>query len=184
MEVREAIETLHGGGPADFREHCMVVAAQMEALAGGAEDAKAARALCEARLADGSAREQFKVLVGVQGGDLATVDDPSLLPAADLIEPVLASRSGYVASVHAETVGITSMALGAGRERKEDPIDYAVGIEVLVKVGDQVERGTPIFIVHANEAERLAWAKKELLSAIEWSDRPVDPLPLFYDVIT
>jgi pyrimidine-nucleoside phosphorylase len=184
LEVKEAIETLHGGGPADFREHCMVAAAHMVALASGAEDVKAARALCEARLADGSAWEQFQVLVGVQGGDLATVLDPALLPAANLVEPVLASRSGYVAAVHAETVGITSMALGAGRERKEDPIDYAVGIEVMVKVGDQVERGTPIFIVHANEAGRLAWAKKELLPAVEWSDRPVDPLPLFYDVIT
>jgi pyrimidine-nucleoside phosphorylase len=184
LEVKEAIATLHGGGPADFREHALEVAAQMVTLAGGADTAEKARTLCRERLADGSAWEQFRVLVQVQGGDVATVDDPGRLPAATLMEPVLAPRSGYVAVVDAETVGETSMGLGAGRARKEDPIDYGVGIEVLVKVGDHVEQDAPLFTVHANDPERLAWAKEDLPAAVEWSDRPVDPLPLFYDVIT
>jgi pyrimidine-nucleoside phosphorylase len=183
LEVKEAIATLRGGGPADFREHTLEVAAHMVTLAGGAEDASAARAACEESLVDGSAWEQFRTLVRVQGGDVATVDDPDLLPSATFIEAVPAPRSGYVAVVDAETVGETSMGLGAGRERKEDPIDYGVGIEVLVKVGDRVEEGDPLFVVHANDAQRLAWAKDELSPAVEWSDGSVEPLPLFYDVI-
>jgi pyrimidine-nucleoside phosphorylase len=134
-------------------------------------------------LADGSAWEQFCVLVESQGGDVAAVDDPSRLPAARLVQPVLALRSGFAAVVNAQVVGVTSMALGAGRARKDDTIDHGVGVEVLVKVGDRVEQGDPIFVVHANRPERLAQAKESLLAAVEWSDQAVDPLPLFYDVI-
>ena len=184
LEVKEAIDTLHGGGPADFREHALEVAAQMVTLAGAAGDVESARGMCQARLSDGSAWKQFRVLVRAQGGDVATVDDPDRLPAADLVEPILASRSGYVATVDAEIVGVTSMGLGAGRARKGDPIDYGVGVEVLVKVGDRVEEGEPLFVVHANQAERLQRGKDQLASAVEWSVRPVEPLPLFYDVIT
>ncbi len=183
LEVKEAIETLRGGGAADFREHSLEVAAQMVALAGAAEDAEAGRALCQARLADGLAWEQFRVLVQAQGGDVRSVDDPTLLPAARLVEPVLAPRAGHVAAVDAQTVGESSMALGAGRGRKEDRIDYGVGVEVLVKVGDSVAAGQPLFVVHANDPGRLAQAQADLATAVEWSDRPVPPLPLFYDVI-
>jgi thymidine phosphorylase len=99
------------------------------------------------------------------------------------VQPVLAPRSGFAAVVDAQVVGMTSMALGAGRAHKDDPIDYGVGVEVLVKVGDRMEEGDPIFEVHANQPERLAQAKERLLAAVEWSDQAVDPLPLFYEVI-
>jgi pyrimidine-nucleoside phosphorylase len=184
LEVKEAIATLQGSGPADFREHAVEVASHMVALAGAADTPAAARDLCEARLADGSAWEQFRLLVTIQGGEVATVDDPSRLPAASLIEPLEAPRGGYVAGVNAMTVGVTSMELGAGRSRKGDPIDYGVGVEVLIKVGDRVEAGAPLFRVHANHGDRLARAGEALLAAVEFSDRPVDPLPLFYGVIS
>jgi pyrimidine-nucleoside phosphorylase len=183
LEVKEAIAALHGGGPADFREHALEVASHMLVLAGAAESPAAARALCQARLADGSAWEQFRVLVRVQGGEVAVVDDPALLPAASLIEPLVAPRSGYVASVNAQVIGVTSMELGAGRARKGDPIDYGVGVEVLVKVADRVDVGAPLFRIHANDGDRLARAREALLTAVEWSDRPVDPLPRSYGVI-
>ena len=182
LEVREAIATLHNGGPADFREHSLEAAAQMLALADDAQDVQAARARCEARLADGSAWEQFRVLVKAQGGDVSAVDDPGRLPAAKLVEPVLAPQSGFVAAVDAKTVGITSMALGAGRTRKGAPIDHSVGVEVLVKVGDRVEQGAPLFSIHANQPEQLAQAREKLLAAVECSTEPVEPLPLFYDL--
>jgi pyrimidine-nucleoside phosphorylase len=183
LEVKEAIVILHGGGPADFREHALEVAARMLTLAGVTGDAASARTLCEARLADGSAWEHFRVLVRAQGGDVSVVDDPARLPAASLVETVLAERSGYIRTVDAETVGLTSMGLGAGRTRKEDPIDYGVGVEVLVKVGDWVEEGETLFVVHANQQERLATGKTRLSTAVEWSQQPVEPLPRFYDVI-
>jgi len=183
LEVKEAIDTLHGGGSADFREHALEVAAHMLALAELSEDVEGARAWCESKLADGSAWEQFRVLVEAQGGDLAFVDDPTKLPAARLIGPIPAPQSGFVAAVDAQVVGETSMALGAGRVRKDDAIDYSVGVEVLVKVGDKVKAGQPLFVVHANQAERLELGKQALLAAVEWSGEPIDPLPLFYGVV-
>jgi thymidine phosphorylase len=80
-------------------------------------------------------------------------------------------------------VGETAVQLGAGREKKGDPIDYAVGIEILHTVGDQIKEGEPLFVVHASDARRLADARRRLLKAHEWSQVPVEPLPLFYGVI-
>ena len=184
LEVKEAIDTLHGGGDPDFREHCLVVAAEMLALAGAAGgDPAGARELAESHLVDGRAWEMFRVLVGSQGGDVAAIDDPERLPAARLVETVLAETAGAVAVVDAEGVGRTSMALGAGRARKEDTIDYGVGVEVCVKVGDWVEPGTPLFVIHANSDAGLEEARERLAQAVVVSDEPVDPLPLFYDVV-
>jgi pyrimidine-nucleoside phosphorylase len=183
VEVREAIATLHGGGPSDLRHHCLEVAAQMVALADGSGDVEAAHELCQARLDDGAAWEQFRVLVRVQGGDVSAVDDPSRLPTAPVIETVTAPQSGSIAVVDAEVVGRTAMALGAGRERKDDLIDHAVGCEVLVNVGDKVSEGDRVFRIHANDDRQVAEAREKLLGALGWSDEPVDPLPLFYDRI-
>ncbi len=184
LEVKEAIATLQGEGPADFRKHALEVAAWMLTLAKAAEDVHAAREQCQTRLADGSAWEKFRVLVRAQGGDVSVVDHPDQLPAANLIEAVLAERSGYVRVVDAEVVGRTSMDLGAGRTRKEDPIDHGVGVEVLVNVGDWVDAGQTLFIVHANQADGLEAAKSRLALGVDWSEHAVEPLPLFYDVIT
>jgi pyrimidine-nucleoside phosphorylase len=100
-----------------------------------------------------------------------------------LIEAVSAPRAGWLSQVHARQVGETAVILGAGRARKEDPIDYSVGILVHVKVGDQVEEGQSLFTIHANSSESLAEARQALLGAVVFSDSPVDPLPLFYGVI-
>jgi len=183
LEVKEAIETLRGGGPPDFREHCLEVADQLLVLGGVAEDEAAARPLLEAALADGRAWERFRDLVRAQGGDLAYVDDPSRLPRAAIIETVPAPRSGYLAGIHARVVGETAVILGAGREKKGDPIDHAVGIEIHHKVGEYVEQGSPLFTIHANDADRLVEAGKRLMDAHTWSDEPVEPLPLFYGVV-
>ena len=184
LEVKEAIETLHCGGAPDLKEHCLTVAAHMLAIAGAAPDPTTARSQCEKVIANGKAWEKFSVLVRAQGGDESVIDNPSLLPAAGLVETVLSTRSGYISAVRADRVGITSMTLGAGRARKRDQIDYSVGIEVLIKVGDQVNRGTPLFIIHANDSTKLELATRDLLHAVEYAENPVDPLPLFYDVIT
>lgn len=183
IEVKEAIDTLHGGGPQDFKEHCIHVASVMLELAGEYGDHVKTRSLCLSRLANGGAWEKFREMVRIQGGDVSVVDNPDLLPRARSIEPIYAARNGWISSVYADLIGKTSMELGAGRQKKGDPIDHAVGIEVLVKVGDRVKIGDRLFIVHANQQDKLSDAQQALAKAVIWSNEPVEPLPLFYDTI-
>jgi pyrimidine-nucleoside phosphorylase len=183
LEVKEAIQTLHNQGPDDFTEHCLVVAAHMLALGDVAQDAEQVQAAAIKALENGKAWEKFKQLIAVQGGDITYIENPERLPRADLIEPVGSPHDGFLIKVDARIVGETACTLGAGRTKKIDDVDPAVGIEVLCKVGDKVEQGQAVFRVHANQAEKLVEAKQRLLTALELSDNPVEPLPQFYGVI-
>ncbi len=184
LEVREAIDTLHGSGPADFREHCLIVASHMLNLGQKAPNLQFARQMAEEALESGQAWTLFRQLVHAQGGDLAYVDDPERLPRAALVETVSAARAGYLSGINAREVGKTSVELGAGRARKEDPIEHSVGIVIHHKVGDRVEKGQPLFTIHANDPAKLKKARARLLAAHQWSDSPCDPLPLFYQVVS
>lgn len=190
LEVKEAIECLHNRAPNDLREHCLAVAAQMLLLArhphGDAPEYALAEYMAESAetLRDGSAFAKFRELVAAQGGDVRQVDDPSLLPQAQIVEVLPAVRSGYIEQLNALDVGMAAVDLGAGRQRKGDPIDHAVGILVHKKVGDSVAAGEPIFTLHANDAERLAQAKERLARTVVYSSTPTSPLPPFYDVVT
>jgi pyrimidine-nucleoside phosphorylase len=183
LEVKEAIETLHGGGPHDFREHALEVASHLLALGGKTEDEKAARGMAEEALKNGTAWEMFRKLVGAQGGDVSYVDDPDKLPRADLIETVPAPQDGCISGINARIVGETAVELGAGRAKKGDPIDPAVGIEIHRNVGDLIKAGDALFTVHANDQGSLEQAKAALLKAHTFSDEAVEPLPLFYGVV-
>jgi pyrimidine-nucleoside phosphorylase len=183
LEVKEAIDTLHGGGPRDFREHALEVACHLLVLGESAANLKEARKMAEAAIADGRAWEKFRALVAAQGGDLAYVDNPHKLPEAPHVETVDAPRGGWLKTVNARIVGETSVFLGAGRMAKGDPIDHAVGVVVHRKVGQKTAAGEPLFTVHARDAGQLAEAKGRLLAAHEFSDAPVEPLPLFYGVV-
>jgi pyrimidine-nucleoside phosphorylase len=180
LEVKEAISTLHEGGPADLREHCLVVTSEMLVLSGKAVDTNDALTLALETLSSGAAWQKFKELVEAQGGDVRTVEEPERLPQAKLIEPVPAPRSGYLAELNAVEVGQAVVELGGGREKKGDPIDHSVGVVVHYKVGDLVQKGTPLFTVHASDEERLAAARERVLAAHTFSDRPVQRLPIFY----
>ena len=177
----EAIETLNDNGPEDFLEHCLHVSAHMLVLGKHAQDLAEGRAMAEKSIASGSAFEKFRVLVEAQGGDVSYVDDTSRFPRAEYVEEVKSPRSGYLAQIQAKTVGEASVALGAGRARKSDPIDHAVGFLIHHKVGDQVEKGDPLFTVHANDTEKLVEARKAVIAAHYFSDEPVERLPLFYE---
>jgi len=183
LEVREAIDTLHGGGPSDFREHCLIASAHMLRLGHKVESLAEGEKLAAQLLDSGQAWSKFVELVRAQDGDVEMIVNPDLLSKARLVKDVLAPRSGYIAGVDAAQVGTTSVELGAGRAKKDDPIDYAVGLIVHRKVGDQVRVGEPLFTVHANDEAKLAAAEKRLLAAVEWSEAPVKPLPLFYGVV-
>ncbi len=180
LEVREAIETLHGGGPEDFREHCLHAAAHMLVLGRRANSLEVARSIAESAVANGSAWQTFRQLVAAQGGDVSYVDLPQKMENARLVETVLSPESGYLSRVNARTIGEASVDLGAGRAKKGDPIDHAVGFEILRKVGDRVEKGQPLFVIHANDTAKLAQARQSVLAAHVFSQSPAAPLPLFY----
>ena len=137
--------------------------------------------MSEKAVKDGSAFEKLRSLVTAQGGDVAYVDDPDKLPGAELIEVVESPQNGYLDRVQARIVGEAAVALGAGRAKKSDPVDHAVGFVIHHKVGDKVEKGQPLFTVHANNEKLMAEARVEILAAHGWNDAPVPALPLFYE---
>jgi len=183
LEVREAIETLHGRGPADFREHCLHIAAHMLVLGRKAENLRAARQAARRALDGGSAWSKFRALVEAQGGEVRSVDEPDRLPQAAFVLTVPSPGSGRVRLVDARVVGEAVVALGGGRSKKGDAIDYGVGIVVHRKVGERVAKGEPLFTVHArSRAERDA-AVERGLEAFRLTHRQVEPLPLSYRTI-
>ena len=186
LEVAEAVRTLRGDGPEYIHAHCVEVAAQMLRLAGGGErwsDLAQAREEVDQRLNSGAAYESFHRMIAAHGGDVRQIEDLDRLPQARLRHELLATASGHVAAIQADTVGWATLALGAGRATKEDDIDHAVGIEVHASVGDSVSIGDCLMTIHANDEIKLAAALDLLNGAVEFSDEPVEPLPLFYGVI-
>jgi len=182
IELKEAIDTLNGKGPNDFREHCLVIASHMLELGEKAKDLKEARALAEKMVNDGAALEKFRELVIAQNGDVSYIDSPDKLPKGRLVHTVRAKKTGYLSAVHARTVGETAVDLGAGRARKTDPIDPAVGILVHKKVGDKVDKEDVLFTILANDIEKVPPAEERLQKAIHITG-DAKPLPLFYGVI-
>ena len=181
LEVIEAIETLRDNGPEDFLEHCLHVSAHMLVLGKRADDLADGRARAEKSIADGSAFEKFRVLVEAQGGDVSYADDTSKFPRAEYVEVVESPRDGYLAQIQARSVGEAAVALGAGRARKSDPIDHAVGFVIHHKVGNLVKKGEPLFTIYANDEAKLAEAREAVLSAHAFSEERVERLPLFYE---
>jgi len=145
-----------------------------------APDLESGRRMAETSIASGAAFEKFRDLIRAQGGDVSFVDVPGKFPRAKIIEVVRANRSGFLARVHARLFGEAAVALGAGRTRKGDQVDHAVGIIIHRKVGDRVAMSEPLYTIHANEAIKQAEASEWLREAIGWSDQPVAALPLFY----
>lgn len=180
LEVKEAIDTLHGKGPADFTEHCLHVASHMLVIGEKAKDLVEARALVEKTLNSGEAWQKFRSMVTNQGGDVSYVDHPEKMPLAAFIETIVAPADGYLKWIDAKEIGETTVDMGAGRKKKEDLIDHAVGVIVHHKVGDRVKKGEALFTLHANSRESFEMAKARILKAHELSASECPPLPLFY----
>jgi pyrimidine-nucleoside phosphorylase len=178
LEVREARDTLAGNGPADFRELVVAAAAHLLALSDLGLDEEQAAERAAASLDDGSALAAYERWIQAQGGD----PDPALLPRAAVVREVRAPRSGFVREVRARGVAAVAMTLGAGRERKEDPVDHAVGVVCRAKRGDRVERGQPLAEIHARDEAAAESAEADLLSAYEIGEE-TEPRPVVLDVI-
>ncbi|MGA2354548.1 MAG: thymidine phosphorylase, partial [Terriglobales bacterium] len=172
LEVQECIEVLHGGGPEDLRELCLHLAAWMFFVGGAVKTVAAGKQLAEEIIASGKAFERFRQMVELQGGDISTVDDPMLLPAADHRVDVTSRKAGYVTAIACEQVGTACVILGGGRERKEDSVDPAVGIVVHKKIGDRVSAGEALCTIHCHSDQQAAPAKQMLEDSYQIAAEP------------
>jgi len=173
LEVKEAIATLNGNGPSDLTEVCVALASNMLYLA-----EKGSIEQCEADvkrvIADKSALKVLKRMVAAQWGDVDLIDHPEHFKKAQFSHAVTAAETGYIVKVDTEGYGIASLLLGAGRNRKEDPIDYSAGIILNKKTGDYVEKGDVIATLYANDEKLFAESERKFLqSTIIGSEKPV-----------
>jgi pyrimidine-nucleoside phosphorylase len=183
LEVAEAMETLQGRGPQDLLEHSLVIAAEMLLLAGKCKTPDEGRGLLEEAIRSGKAIAKFGEWVQAQGGEAAVVENPKVMPQASLVEDLPSPRAGYISAINAAEVGLATVALGAGRAKKGDAVDHAVGVVLQAKVGDRVKQGQTLLRIHANEENRLSEAHDRLLGAYEWSTEFVQPPRLIRRII-
>jgi thymidine phosphorylase len=182
-EVAESIDVLRGDGPADVRELTLRLGTEMLLLGGAARDAAQARVRLESALADGSALRRFAEIVEAQGGDASCIDDPGRLPQPRARRDVRADRSGFVAALDAELVGLAAVELGAGRARKEDRVDPAAGLLVRRAAGAEVRAGDVLAELHAANAARLDAGEARFRAAVSIADAPGAAAPLVLERI-
>ncbi|ECB9713956.1 pyrimidine-nucleoside phosphorylase [Listeria monocytogenes] len=182
LEVKEAIDTLKGQGPADLTELVLVLGSQMVVLAKQAETLDEARAKLIEVIENGAALEKFKTFLSNQGGDASIVDHPEKLPQAKYQIEVPAKSSGFVSQIVADEIGIAAMILGAGRATKEDEINLAVGLMLRKKVGDAVKEGESLVTIFADQ-EDVESVKAKIYENIQISDYATAPT-LVHKVIT
>ncbi|HEX7961788.1 MAG TPA: thymidine phosphorylase [Terriglobales bacterium] len=175
LEVVECVKVLHGGGPSDLVELSLDLAAWMIYLGERSASLEQARKLSASLIADGSAFEKFCELTRLQGGDERALRDPSLLPRAKNQVDIPSPQGGYISRMECEKVGVASLVLGGGREKKEDTIDPAVGIVLHKKVGDKISAGEPLCTLHYNSAVRLTEARDLIQSSYTFSSKPIAP---------
>lgn len=187
VEVAESIEILRGGGPTALRDLILDLVAGMLHLGfdGRFASMAEARELAVQRLDDGAALEVFRRLVAAQGGDVRVVDQPRLLPQATVTHPVLypGAQPAYVAAIDGRLLAEAVLAMGAGRQKAGDPIDPATGISELVALGQRVEPGAELAMVHARGTAEWERAETALVAAIEFSAQPVEVAPLVTKVL-
>lgn len=172
LEVRESLEVLAGGGPADVVELTVALAREM-LTAAGKPDADPAAAL-----ADGRAMDAWRRMIEAQGGDA-----DAELPVAQHTEQILAPADGTLSRLDAYAVGIAAWRLGAGRARKEDPVQAGAGVELHAKPGDTVREGQPLMTLHTDTPERFARATEALADAVDVTHGAYQPTPLVIDRI-
>ncbi|WNR42512.1 pyrimidine-nucleoside phosphorylase [Paenibacillus roseipurpureus] len=181
-EIRESIEVLRGTGDKELTEVAISVAAYMAVLGKAFATFDEAHDAVKGIIAQGQALETLRRFIASQGGDARVVDQPELLPTAQFHYEVIAGQTGFVGEIHAEQIGIAAMVLGAGRAKKEDQIDYAVGLTLNKKIGDPVQAGESICTIHANRTD-VSEAQAMILDAYKIVPSQPAPKQLIYDVI-
>lgn len=178
LEVVQAIEVLRGEGPADLREVTLALGAELLVLTGQVATPEAGRERLAELISSGQAWGLFRKLVVAQGGDVRAIEDPRRLPTASQVVAVPAPASGYVTELRARPIGIACGLLGAGREVKGERVDPAAGIELLAKVGDEVEGGEPVARLHVGRPDRVAAARELVVGAYTIGVERPAPRPL------
>lgn len=178
LEVSEAVDVLHGKGDPRLTELCLELAAAMVYLAGLAPDREAALAQANEAVSSGRAFKTLCGMVSAQGGDPACLEDTSKLPLSPCTLTVTAPETGYISALDAETCGLAAMELGAGRESKEDSIDYGAGIVLLANKGDQVEEGQPIARLCAQSEGQCRRSRERFFTALSIKKERPESQPL------
>lgn len=182
LEVKEAIAALHGSGPDDLMTVCLTLAAHMIAL-GKEISFEQAQQEAQAAIDNGSAWRTFLSMVKQQGGDISYMENPDRLPQAAVVTDYRAGEDGYITSMDTEGLGIAAGILGAGRNKKEDPVDFSAGIVLRHKVNDFVRKGDVLATLHTSTDMLATSAAKRLDACYTISEQPAPPVPLIGDVI-
>jgi pyrimidine-nucleoside phosphorylase len=183
-EIAECLDVLGGGGPADLVELSLELSAWMFFLGDRTKSLDDGRLLAEAMISTGEAKKKFKQSISLQGGNERIVDDPQLLPQARSHVDVRSPSAGFITATNCEQLGTALATLGGGREKKEDSIDPAVGLEFHKRIGDRVEKGEPLATIHYNSGRKLAEAESLIAASYEIGEaRSGERLPLIRRII-
>ncbi len=183
LEMAEAIAILHGNGPRDVSDLCYHEAAELLVMTGSAGSFSKAEQSVERAVRTGAAVAKLAEVIAAQGGNAQQIEQPHLLPSAPVRSMLLAPRSGYIACIQSEQIGLASMRLGAGRFKKGEQIDHRTGLILQAKVGEYRSAGEPLVEIHARTDAEAASLHETLLDCYTWSDAPVTAGPLVYDTI-
>ena len=182
LEVIEAIKTLKGEGESDLTEVCLTLAAQMLSMVTG-EDEKTCYSMAKDAIDNGLAINKLREMISAQGGNANVVDDYSLFKQPKYTAEIFSECDGYIEHTDAEKIGIASVILGAGREKKGDPIDPSAGIVLKKKTGDYVKKGEPLAVFYTDDEGKIEGAKQEFLDAFTFGDERTQPQKLIYKII-
>lgn len=182
LEVIEAIKTLKGEGESNLTDVCLTLAAQMLCMVTG-EDEKACYAMAKDAIDDGSALNKLCEMISAQGGNAGVVDDFSLFKQPKHTVEISSEREGYIEHTDAEKIGLASVILGAGREKKGDPIDSSAGIVLKKKTGDRVEKGDTLAIFYTDDESKIEEAKREFFEAFTFDNKKPPAQKLIYRII-
>jgi pyrimidine-nucleoside phosphorylase len=183
LEIQEVIEVLSNRGPEDLRELCLRLGAQMLKLSNVESDVTKARLILEEVLRNGKALEKLKELVANQGGDIKVIENKDLFNISEVVHEVKAQEEGYVFELNAEKVGIASLLAGAGRETKDDEIDYGAGIVLSKKMGSYVNKGDLLATIYTSDINKVEKSEEMLLSAYTISDKKPSENDIIYKII-
>ena len=174
MEVIEAIKFLKGDMPEDLKQVVLELGAYMIKLAGLGENLEENKNKMLENISNGKAFNKFVELVKNQEGDISYLEDTNKFEKAKIIEPIIAKQDGYIQEMNAEEIGKVACGLGAGRVKKEDSIDYAVGIILNKKVAEKVTNGDIIGYIHANNQEKYEEAERKLTEIIKIREKKIE----------
>ena len=182
LEVIEAVEVLKGSRRGDLYDICIELAAHMLMLSFD-KPLEECRNDAKRSIDDGSAFKKFKEIVSAQGGDVSYTDDTDKFDRAKFVREIRADRSGYIYSMNCEGIGSASVILGAGRSRKDMPIDHTAGIIMYKKTGDHTEQGDVLAKLYTNNKDSLTEAERLFCDSVLISDDQPSPKPLIYKII-